>query len=37
MASERLQAHLEEQPEVPVVVPIIIAPNKRGQTIEHGQ
>jgi integrase len=28
IASERLQAHLEEQPRVPVVVPIIIAPSK---------
>lgn len=27
-AAERLQAHLEEQPRVPVVVPIIIAPAK---------
>jgi integrase len=27
-ATERLQAHLEEQPRVPVVVPIIIAPVK---------
>jgi hypothetical protein len=27
-ATERLQAHLEEQPRVPVVVPIIIAPAK---------
>jgi integrase len=27
-AAERLQAHLEEQPRVPVVVPIIIAPTK---------
>ena len=27
-ATERLQAHLEEQPRVPVVVPIIIAPTK---------
>jgi hypothetical protein len=34
-ATERLQAHLEEQPRVPVVVPIIIAPT--GQMIEHGQ
>jgi integrase len=27
-ATQRLQAHLEEQPRVPVVVPIIIAPTK---------
>ena len=27
-ATERLQAHLEEQPRVPVVVPIIITPTK---------
>jgi integrase len=27
-ATEKLQAHLEEQPRVPVVVPIIIAPTK---------
>ena len=27
-AAERLQAHLEEQPRVPLVVPIIIAPSK---------
>jgi integrase len=27
-ATERLQAHLEEQPRVPIVVPIIIAPTK---------
>jgi hypothetical protein len=28
-ATERLQAHLEEQPRVPVVVPIIISPTKK--------
>jgi hypothetical protein len=29
-ATEQLQTHLEEQPRVPVVVPIIIAPPKAG-------
>ena len=35
-ATEGLQAHLEEQPRVPVVDDHHI-PNKGGQMIEHGQ
>ena len=28
MATERLEAHLKEQPKVPLAVPVIIAPVK---------
>jgi integrase len=34
-AAERLQAHLEEQPRVPVIVPIIITPAKASRMREN--